>query len=176
MSEHSRYGNPFFYQVYAWLFGYNEKRYWKYRQRIVNPADSAPVWRKMLWLVYLKRAEAKNAASLGTAINKGAVFATAPILPHGIKGIFVSHGAKIGKNCMILQNAIIGSSKGKAPVIGDDVVIGAGATIVGNIVIGNNVNIGANCTVFKDVPDNTTVVCQAPRYLLNRTNPKGRRF
>ena len=160
MAGYSHYNNPFFYQVYAWLFGYNEKRYWKYRQRIVNPSDPALVWLKMLWLVYLKRTEAKNAASLGTSINEGAIFATPPVLPHGITGIFVSHGAKIGKNCMILQN----------------VVIGAGATIVGNIVIGNNVNIGANCTVSKDVPDNTTVVNQAPRYLSNRTNPSGRRF
>lgn len=173
---HNRYDNKLTFLIYSWIFGYNEKSYWKYRQRIVNPKDSASIIRKYIWFIKLKRAEAKNSASLGTSVNCGAIFETPPILPHGITGIFVSHGAKIGKNCMILQNVTIGSSKGKAPIIGDDCVIGAGASIIGGIKIGNNCNIGANCTVFKDVPDNTTVVCQPPRYLSNRENPKGRHF
>ena len=42
--------------------------------------------------------------------------------------------------------------------------------IIGGIKIGNNCNIGANCTVFKDVPDNTTVVCGAPRYITKEQN------
>lgn len=123
--------------------------------------------------MYCKRAEAKNASSMGTAINDGAYFADTPNLPHGITGIFISHSAVIGKNCTILQNVTIGSSKKRAPVIGDNCIIGAGAVIVGGIKIGNNCNIGANCTVFKDVPDNTTVVCTAPRYIQkpeNKTN------
>ena len=102
---------------------------------------------------------------MGTAINAGAQFEDVPNLPHGITGIFVLHSAKIGKNCTILQNVTIGSSKGKAPQIGDNCIIGAGAVIIGGIKIGNNCNIGANCTVFKDVPDNTTVVNVAPRYI-----------
>ena len=45
-----------------------------------------------------------------------------------------------------------------APVIGNNVLIGAGAKIIGNIYIGDNVNIGANAVVISDVPDNCTVV------------------
>lgn len=52
-----------------------------------------------------------------------------------------------------------------APTIGDNVYIGAGAKIIGGVMIGNNVRIGANCVVFKDVPDNTTVVMGQPRYI-----------
>ena len=55
-------------------------------------------------------------------------------------------------------------------------MIGESAVIVGGIKIGNNCNIGANVTVFKDVPDNTTVVCQAPRYLINKNNNPDRKF
>jgi serine O-acetyltransferase len=44
------------------------------------------------------------------------------------------------------------------PVIGDNVYIGPGAKIVGNVHIGNNVAIGANCVVTKDIPDNSVVV------------------
>lgn len=172
----NRYNNHLTYYIYSFLFGYNENKYWKLRQCVVDPKCKKNKLLKMLWLVYLKRAEAKNASSMGTAINSGAVFETPPKLPHGITGIFVAHGAKIGKNCLILQNVTIGSSKGGAPVIGDNCVIGAGAVIIGDIRVGNNCNIGANCTVFKDVPDNTTVVSQAPRYLLNRENIEGRRF
>lgn len=173
---YNRYDNKLAYWIYSFIFGYDEKKYWELRQRIVDPDDKAGKFRKYIWLIRLKRAEARNAASFGTAINKGAVFATPPILPHGLTGIFVSHGARIGKRCVILQNVTIGSSKGLAPIIGDDVVIGAGATIVGGVQIGNNCNIGANCTVFKDVPSNTTVVAQSPRYLFDRDNPEGRHF
>ncbi len=79
-------------------------------------------------------------------------------------GIFISGGAKIGKNCTIFQQVTIGSNtlKGSkkigAPIIGDNVYIGAGAKIIGNVVIGDNVRIGANAIVVNDIPDNATVV------------------
>lgn len=79
--------------------------------------------------------------------------------PHGLKGIFISSAAKIGKGCTILQNVTIGSntlidSNGIGfPVISEDVYIGAGAVIIGNIRVGRNARIGANCTVTKDVPE-----------------------
>ena len=53
-----------------------------------------------------------------------------------------------------------------SPIIGDDVFIGANAIIIGGIKIGNRVKIGAGCTVFEDVPDDATVVCDKPRILL----------
>lgn len=172
----NRYGNKFFYWVYSKIFGYDEVKFWKRRAIVVNPNDRTPLFLKMYYLIHLKRSEAKNSASMGTALHAGAEFASTPNLPHGITGIFISHSAKIGKNCTILQNVTIGSSKGAAPTIGDNCVIGASAVIVGGIKIGNNCNIGANVTVFKDVPDNTTVVCQAPRYLINKNNNPDRKF
>lgn len=87
-----------------------------------------------------------------------------PCFPHGIKSIFISGEAKIGKNCVIFQQVTIGSvilldSKSTgAPTIGEDCYIGAGAKIIGNVKIGNNVRIGANAIVYKDVPDNSVVV------------------
>ena len=165
MMSLNREKNIFTYKLYAFLFGYDEKKYWKRRQIVVDKDNKKPLLLKVWYLIYCKRAEAKNASSMGTALNTGAVFKSVPHLPHGITGLFISHSATIGENCTILQNVTIGSSKKKAPQIGDNCVIGAGAVIVGGIKIGNNCNIGANCTVFKDVPDNTTVVCVAPRYI-----------
>lgn len=92
-------------------------------------------------------------------------------LPHGPNGIFISRGALIGKNCVIFQQVTIGSNtlkdskKKGAPVIGDNVYIGAGAKIIGNVVVGNNCRIGANAVVANDVPDNSTIVLQHPRVI-----------
>ena len=52
-----------------------------------------------------------------------------------------------------------------APTIGDNVLIGAGAKIIGNITIGNNVKIGANACVTVDIPDNSTVVSSKIRII-----------
>lgn len=82
-------------------------------------------------------------------------------------GVGINHLAKIGKNCTMLQRSTIGFSKGGAPKIGDNVYIGMGAMVFGNINIGNNVNIGAGAVVFEDIPDNCTVVGQKPRIILH---------
>ena len=101
-----------------------------------------------------------------------------PCFPHGMKNIFISGGAKIGTNCIIFQNVTIGSvtlidSKSLgAPIIGDNVYIGAGAVIVGNVRIGNNVRIGANAVVHKDVADNSTVIVQDQRVIEKEQAPQ----
>lgn len=104
-----------------------------------------------------------------------------PTFPHGFTGIFVSAGAKIGKNCVIFHQVTIGSntlpgSSGQGfPTLGDNVYIGCGAKIIGNVKIGNNVRIGANCVVTRDVPDNATVVLEKPRVFVRET-PQDNRF
>ena len=84
------------------------------------------------------------------------------------EGFCISHcfsiiiaGAKIGRNCVVMQQVTIGSSRGGHrsgyPTIGDNVVVCCGAKIIGNVKIGNNVIIGANAVVTKDIPDNACV-------------------
>lgn len=74
-------------------------------------------------------------------------------------GIVIGDNVRIGKRCWILQNVTLGSAMVKGvvgpmdnPVVGDDVVIGAGAVVVGAITVGNEAKIGANAVVLKDVP------------------------
>ena len=71
--------------------------------------------------------------------------------------IFVAKKAKIGRNCYIHQGVTIGVKDGEhtAPQIGDNVNIGAGAILIGNIKVANNVTIGANALVCKsiDIPN-----------------------
>ncbi|AZR74698.1 serine O-acetyltransferase [Anoxybacter fermentans] len=86
------------------------------------------------------------------------------------KGVFIDHGAgvvigettEIGDNVTIYQGVTLGGTgkeKGKRhPTIGDNVLISAGAKILGSIKIGNNVKVGAGSVVLDPVPDNCTVV------------------
>lgn len=93
-----------------------------------------------------------------------AEFEDIPIFPHGPMGIFISNSAHIGKKCVIFQQVTIGSNMLKdsknqgAPQLEDNVYIGAGAKLIGNIHVGKNARIGANCIVVKDVPDNSVAV------------------
>ena len=77
------------------------------------------------------------------------------VIPHSI-GIVLHQTSVIGKRCRIYQNVTIGNANG--PKIGDDVIIGANAVILGDITIGNRVQIGAGAVVVKDVPEGVTVV------------------
>lgn len=54
---------------------------------------------------------------------------------------------------------------GGAPIIGDRVLIGAGAKIIGGVHVGDDVRIGANCVVVRDIPANVTVVLSEPRII-----------
>lgn len=102
--------------------------------------------------------------SYGSFIGLLAEFDGIPTFPHGPMGIFISNSAHIGKKCVIFQQVTIGSNMLKdsknqgAPQLEDNVYIGAGAKLIGNIHIGKNARIGANCIVVKDVPDNSVAV------------------
>ena len=77
-------------------------------------------------------------------------------------GVVIGETAEIGDHVSLYQGVTLGgvsSKKGKRhPTVGDHVVIGANATILGNIRIGNNVRVGAGSVVLNDVPDDSTVV------------------
>jgi serine O-acetyltransferase len=89
-------------------------------------------------------------------------------------GLFVAHGhgtslaaARIGANCYVHQGVTIGwDYKGEQkPVIGDNVFIGAGACILGDVTVGDGARIGANAVVLTDVPAGATAVGVPARIL-----------
>ena len=99
---------------------------------------------------------------LGTEVGDGIRF------PH--YGGIVLAKSKIGINCTIHQNVTIGRSFGKndgCPTIGDNVIIFANATLIGDIKIGNNVIIGANSVVLTDIPDNSVVAGNPAKIISN---------
>lgn len=97
----------------------------------------------------------------GIEIHPGAVIGEGFFIDHGM-GVVIGETSVIGKNVTIFHGVTLGgvsAEKGKRhPTIGDEVVIGAGAKILGNITIGSCSRIGANAVVVKDVPCDSVVV------------------
>lgn len=87
-------------------------------------------------------------------------------LNHGM-GTVVGARVKLGNNILLHQQVTFGDKDNKRPVVGDNVVVYAGARILGGISVGNNCLIGANTVCFIDVPDNSIAV-GAPAKILPR--------
>ena len=97
----------------------------------------------------------------GIEIHPGAKIGKRLFIDHGM-GIVIGETAEIGDDCIIYHQATLGGTgkdKNKRhPTIGNNVMVGAGAKVLGPIIIGNNVKIGAGAVVLKNVEDNSTVV------------------
>jgi serine O-acetyltransferase len=118
------------------------------------------LWKKKLYL--LARVSAHVARFLtGIEIHPGATIDQRFFIDHGM-GIVIGETAEIGNNCSLYHGVTLGGTtwnKGKRhPTLEDDVVIGAGAKVLGPITIGKGSHIGSNSVVVKNVPAGSTVV------------------
>lgn len=97
----------------------------------------------------------------GIEIHPGAQIGKRFFIDHGM-GVVIGETAIIGDDVLLYQGVTLGGTgleKGKRhPTIGNNVVIGTGAKVLGNITVGDNSYVGANAVVIKDVPPNSTVV------------------
>lgn len=97
----------------------------------------------------------------GIEIHPGAKIGEGILIDHGM-GVVIGETAEIGNRVTIYHGTTLGGTgkdTGKRhPTVGNDVVIGAGAKVLGPVNIGSNVKIGANAVVLKDVPSGATVV------------------
>ena len=97
----------------------------------------------------------------GIEIHPGAQIGHSLFIDHGT-GVVIGETAIIGDNVTLFHGVTLGGTgkeRGKRhPTIGNNVFIGSGAKVLGNIVIGDNVKIGANAVVLTDIPKNTTAV------------------
>lgn len=103
---------------------------------------------------------------LGFTIHKNCFGPGLNIKHYG--SVVVNPNARIGKNCIIHSCVNIGESNGKAPVIGDNVYIGPGVKMFGNIRIGNNVTIGANAVVNKSFEQDNITLVGVPAHIVNK--------
>ncbi len=104
----------------------------------------------------------------GIEIHPGAKIGKNLFIDHGM-GVVIGETSEIGNNVTIYHAVTLGGSspsidserqrhEKRHPTIGDDVVIGSGAQIIGPIKVGNKSRIASNAVVVKDVPDNATMV------------------
>ncbi|MDD6771788.1 serine O-acetyltransferase EpsC [Inconstantimicrobium porci] len=97
----------------------------------------------------------------GIEIHPGAKIGKGLFIDHGM-GVVIGETAEIGDNVTIYHGVTLGGTgkeKGKRhPTVGNNVLIGCGAKVLGNIKIGDNSNIGANSVVLKDIPAGATAV------------------
>ena len=103
----------------------------------------------------------KVAHETGIEIHPGATIGENFFVDHG-HGVVIGETAIVGNDVTLYQGVTLGGTgkeKGKRhPTLGNNVLVGAGAKVLGSITIGNNVKIGAGSVVVKDVPSDTTVV------------------
>ncbi len=97
----------------------------------------------------------------GIEIHPGATIGKGLFIDHG-SGVVIGETAIIGDNCTIYQGVTLGGTgkeTGKRhPTLGDNVMVGAGAKLLGNFTIGSNSKIAAGAVVLGDVPENSTAV------------------
>ena len=97
----------------------------------------------------------------GIEIHPGAQIGKRFFIDHGL-GVVIGETAIVGDDVLLYQGSTLGGAgvvtRKRHPTVGNNVVIGAGAKVLGNIIIGDNSYIGANAVVIKDVPSNSTVV------------------
>jgi serine O-acetyltransferase len=142
-----RWGAQGFWAMIVYRFGR-----WRYRARPVFVRK----FFSMIYHILFKLVQVTTGIELPCEVEVGKNF----VIDH-FGGIIVSGYAKFGNNCRIRNGVVVGLRRVEekaAPIIGNNVDIGAGAKLLGPIRIGDNVLIGANAVVTCDVPDNCVAV------------------
>ena len=109
----------------------------------------------------------------GIEIHPAAKIGRRLFIDHG-EGIVIGATAVIGDDCLLYQQVTLGGTgkdKGKRhPTLGNNVIVGAGAKVLGNIIVGDYVRVGAGSVVVNDVPEHSTVV-GIPARIVKRSLP-----
>jgi serine O-acetyltransferase len=112
-------------------------------------------------------------ALTGIEIHPGALIGKRCFIDHGM-GVVIGETAEVGDDVLLYQGVTLGGTgkeRGKRhPTVGDNVVIGTGAKVLGNITIGNHTKIGAGSVVIHSVPDYSTVVGVPGRVVRSRVD------
>ncbi len=110
----------------------------------------------------------------GVEIHPGATIGRRFFIDHGM-GIVIGQTAEIGDDCTLYQGVTLGGTSWQSgkrhPTLGNNVVVGAGAKVLGPICIGDNARIGSNSVVLKSVPAGMTAV-GIPARVINKTAPR----
>lgn len=93
----------------------------------------------------------------GCFIGVSADFGPGFVIMHP-EGVIINSKVRAGRNVTLESGVVIGDDKGRSPTLGNDIYIGAGAKIIGDLSVGDHVKIGANAVVTKSAPDGSTML------------------
>lgn len=114
----------------------------------------------------------------GIEIHPGARIGNRLLIDHGM-GVVIGETAIVGDDCTIYHQVTLGGTgkerKKRHPTIGNNVIVGSGSKVLGNITIGDNVKIGANSVLLSDTPSNVTVV-GVPAKIVKKNWKKDRQY
>lgn len=129
-------------------------------------------WRRGLRLPARLLTQAARAAT-GIEIHPGATIGRRLFIDHGM-GVVIGETARVGDDCLFYHGVTLGGKSARRerrhPTIGDRVVIGAGAVVLGPITLGSDVSVGANAVVVADAPDRAVLVGIPARDLRSRVS------
>lgn len=112
----------------------------------------------------------------GIEIHPGATIGKRLFIDHGM-GVVIGETTIIGDDCVLYQGVTLGgvgtgeNKKKRHPTLKNNVMVSAGAKVIGDIILGNNSIVGAQTVVLKEVPDNCTVV-GIPAYIVKQDGKK----
>jgi serine O-acetyltransferase len=98
-----------------------------------------------------------NSVVCHCVIGRGAEFGPGLVFVHAC-GVYINGRVRGGANVTIFQQVTLGGERGRVPTLGDDVVVTAGAKVIGPFKIGDGARIAANSVVLRNVPPHTTVM------------------
>ncbi|MBQ1207299.1 MAG: serine O-acetyltransferase [Lachnospiraceae bacterium] len=148
---------------------------------LLYPSFKAMIYYRIAHRLYLKKhyfwarwISQKSVRKTGIEIHPGATIGKGLFIDHGA-GVVIGETAILGDNVTLFQGVTLGGNgkeKGKRhPTLGDNVMVSAGAKILGSFTIGENSKIGAGSVVLQEVPPNATVV-GVPGRIVKRDNVK----
>ena len=111
-----------------------------------------------------------NATLCNCIIGRGAEFGPGLVLIHAT-GIVINGTVRGGSNIHLEHQVTIGAERRQAPILGNDIFVGAGAKILGSISVGDGAKVGANAVVVNDVPSHSTVVGIPAQVVRQRETP-----
>lgn len=147
-------------------------------EAIIHPCFKIKLYYKLSHYLYLKKhyflarlISERGKRKTGIEIHPGAEIGKNLFIDHGM-GIVIGETTIIGDNVTIFHGVTlggVGNKKGKRhPTIEDNVLLGTGSSILGNIIVGENSKVGAGAVVIRDVPKNTTVVGVPSKEVISR--------
>lgn len=151
-----------------WLLHEHDYTIWRYQRLLRKEEYYRLIKPNSILVQYYRYKKNKLGEKLGFTIGYGAFAPGMRIWHYG--NIVVNGGSKIGKNCILHGDNCIGNSglDNLNPIIGDNVRLGVGAKIIGNVTLGNNVIVAAGAVVNKSIPEDNVVIAGIPARIVKR--------